>query len=544
MEPEDSSRPLKKVRPSDGSGSEALRKVSRPETPRSREQTSSVNEKTTGKDGRAPHSTPSGRTAMGSSRERDRAVSPRIAVNGNKPHSLPRKPDTSSKHLVPPLLSPLHPAIDDELETINPKKKPVDKDAGSKSQSKLNKSEVIPKKQRPVSQELPALLSPTLPAIVEEELLRVGKIISKGESSQALGQSLEALNNGRKPRPRDMAEEDGKRKSHIVTLKIRKHLRQRIRHLLALPSKSKKERSVSVEDTPPLAKKRPRVSEPNTEAPAPPIATKRPKASEAYAGKAPYTPPNPSASIPQAVSGSSQLQTPGGRVAQTPGAREVPPPSRGGPNKEVLNGRFSAMCRLGKKLKHDRDKEKQKQTNGAATNGGQPERSTGDELRPAMLTMEMILAYMIAFRSQNQAEEMGGGRVDEKNWYTLDAHLGELRGMTRHSPPLLTLAVQLHGILINELLRVYSMQGTAATEPKIDEKNTRKVMRVLKNSFGIWSEADKCRSKLTDERMKTPAMGPWTSPYTAAADALSVMGRVADREHVNWRAEVVSPKDS
>lgn len=236
------------------------------------------------------------------------------------------------------------------------------------------------------------------------------------------------------------------------------------------------------------------------------------------------------------------MQTPGGRVSQTSGVGEGPPSSRGGPGKELLNSRFSNMCRLGKKLKHERDKEKHKQSNGAATNGGQHERTTGDELRPAMLTMEMILAYMIAFRSANQAEELGGSPMNEKNWATLEAHFGELRAMTRRSPPLHTLAVQLHGIMINELLRVYSIQCTISNEPK-PEDNGRKAMRVLKNSFGIWSEADKYRSKLTDERLKTPAMGPWTSAYKAATDALMVMGRLADREHINWRAEVVSPKD-
>lgn len=534
IELEDSARPLKKARPSEGSTSEALRKAPRPETPHNRDH-NPTNDKT--RDGRAAQATPGNRT-----KERDRAASPKITINGNKAHSLPRKPDTSAKQMVPPLLSPLHPAIDDELETISPRKKPSERDLGGKSLSKPTKTEVATKKQRHSLQGLPPLLSPTLPPIVEEELLRVERLLSKGESGQALSQSSENPNSTRKARPKENVEDEGRRK-RIVTFKIRKHLRQRIRSLLALPSKSKKERSLSVEDTPPPPKKRPRQPEVIVEPPTS-TATKRPKTSDAYASKAPYTPPNPSASVSLAASGSSQLQTPGGRVSQTPGAAEGPSSGRGGPGKEVLNGRFATMCRLGKKLKHDRDKEKHKQTNGSTTNGGPHERMMGDELRPALLTMEMILAYMIAFRSQNQVEELCGNRVDEKNWATLDAHFGELRGMTRRSPPLHTLAIQLHGIMINELLRVYSIQGTVNNEPKPEDNNARKVMRVLKNSFGIWTEADKYRSKLTDERLKTPAMGPWTSAYKAAADALTVMGRLADREHTNWRAEVVSPKDT
>lgn len=529
VETEDSPRPLKKVRPSDGMASDVSRKVSRPETPHGREHT---NDKS--RDGRLAHSTPGNRT-----KERDHAASPKVFVNGTKTLSLPRKPDTSSKQMVPPLLSPLHPIIDDELETINPKKKASERDLTVKSLSKSTKSEAISKKPKPSSQGLPPLLSPTLPPIVEEELLRVERLY-KGELSQAPSQSSENQNIARKARPKENVEDEGRRK-RIVTFKIRKHLRQRIRSLLALPSKSKKERSLSVEDTPPPPKKRSRQAEVIVEAPTS-TATKRPKTSDAYASKAPYTPPNPPAATSNAVPGSSQLQTPGGRATQTPGAGEGSSSSRGVPGKEVLNGRFALMCRLGKKLKHDRDKEKHKQSNGATTNGGPLERSTGDELRPAMLTMEMILAYMIAFRSQNQAEELYGNRVDEKNWATLEAHFGELRRMTHRSPPLHTLAVQLHGIMINELLRVYSIQGTV-NDPKPEDNNARKALRILKNSFGIWSEADKYRSKLTDERLKTPAMGPWTSAYKAAGDALTVMGRFADREHINWRAEVVSPKE-
>lgn len=533
MESDDRDRPLKKVRPSESNAPETSRKVTRPETPHGREHNSS-NDKN--RDGRPAQSTPGNRI-----KERDHASSPKTIVNGNKPHSLPRKPDTS-KQMVPPLLSPLHPAIDDELETISPRKKLSEKDSSTKSSSKPTKPEPLAKKQKSSAQGLPPLLSPTLPAIVEEELLRVERLlVSKGESSQAPKEPSENTNSTRKARPKDTVEEEGKKK-RIVTFKIRKPLRQRIRSLLALPSKSKKERSVSVEDTPPPPKKRPRQTEAIIEASAP-AATKRPKTSDAYAAKAPYTPPNPPASVSHAVSGGSQLQTPGGRVSQTPGAGDGPQSSRGAPTKDALNRRFGAMCQLGKKLKHDRDKEKHKQMNGGTNNSGQPDRSTGDELRPAMLTMEMILAYMIAFRSQNQLEELYGGRVNENSWTTLDAHFGELRNMTRRSAPLHTLAVQLHGIMINELLRVYSIQGTVTNDQKPEDNNGRKVMRVLRNSFGIWTEADKYRSKLTDERLKTPAMGPWTSAYKAATDALTVMGRFADREHINWRAEVVSPKD-
>lgn len=477
-------------------------------------------------------------------------MSPKITVNGVKsqPNSLPRKPDTSGKHLVPPLLSPLrHPAIDDELESNSPRKRPKESPSSARPQGrdKAPKSEVTGKKPKSAP-ELPELLSPTLPPMVVEELERLEKVLSKGEPNT----SSEVSKIARKAPSRENAEDESKAKSHIITLKIKKSIRPRVRGLLALPSKNSKERSASMENTPPPAKKRPRASEPlrpaepSIEA-TPVIPTKRTKASEAPATKAPYTPPNPPAPISQVPSVSSQSQTPRERLPPTPSAGEIPPPSRGGPSKDHLQRRYGAMVALGRNLKrerdrerHERQKERHKQPNGA---GSSADRPTADDLRPVMLTMEMILAFFIAFRSFDQASELSRGHVDDKLWLTLELHLKELRGMTHHSLPLYTLATQLSGIFNNEILRVYS---TWSREPKLDEISTKNLFRFLGSQFSTWSEADKLRSKLTDERLKTPVMGPWTSAYKAAADTLAVMSRITEREHVNWRAELVPPKES
>lgn len=512
-----------------------------------------THDRSAGKDGRLGASQPAsgGRAALGSARERERAVSPRITVNGVKsqPSSLPRKPDTSGKHLVPPLLSPLrHPAIDDELEPNSPRKRPKESPSSVRAQGrdKAPKSEVMGKKPKSAAPELPELLSPTLPPMVVEELERLEKMLSKGEPNP----SLETSKIARKAPSRDNVEDENKTKSHIITLKIKKSIRPRVRGLLALPSKNSKERSASMENTPPPAKRRPRASEPlrpaepSIEA-TPTIPTKRTKASEAPTTKAPYTPPNPPAPISQVPSLSSQNQTPRERLPPTPSAGEILPPSRSGLPKDHLQRRYSAMMALGRNLKRERDRERherqierQKQPNGAGAN---VERPTGDDLRPVMLTMEMILAYFIAFRSLDQASELSRTHVDDKLWLSLELHLKELRGMTHHSLPLYTLAMQLSGIFINEILRVYS---TWSREPKLDEASTKNLFRFLGSQFTTWSEADRLRSKLTDERLKTPVMGSWTSVYKAAADTLVVMGRITEREHVNWHAEVIPPRES
>lgn len=413
---------------------------------------------------------------------------------------------------------------------------------------KASRTEPLVKKQKSAALELPSLLSPTLPAVIEDELERIEKVVTKGESSQSSEPTKFLARVGgaptaRKAQVREVVEDESKPKTLIVTLKIKKAIRPRVKGLLALPSKNRKERSVSMDNTPPPAKKRPRAADTSIEA-SPAIPAKRAKVTEVVASKAPYTPPNPPASLSQLASGSSQNHTPKERIAPTPSAGEGPPPSRGGVSKDHLQRRYGAMMALGKNLKRERDKERQvrekerhKQLNGA---GAHREQLSSDDLRPIMLSMEMILAYFIAFRSNNQASELSRTHVDEQLWVSLEAHLKELRAMTYPSLPLFTLAMQLNGILNNEILRVYSIQGPS----KLDETKAGKLMGFLSSQFTIWPEAERLRGKLPDERLKTPVMGTWTSVYKAAADTLAVMGRIAEREHVNWRAEVVPPKES
>ncbi|ROW04129.1 hypothetical protein VSDG_00722 [Cytospora chrysosperma] len=550
LEQEDSARPLKKTKPSEPPLSDQPRRPPRPEPPSNREHARSVS-----KDGRTAGAQPtaSSRTGPSSSKDHHRAVSPRITVNGTKPQaSAPRssshaKTDTSGKHLVPPLLSPLRRLpFDEELETASTKKRPADSYGAGKPTSRAQKPEVPAKKQKSVTPDLPPLLSPTLPPVIEEALARI-KTPIKGEAGQPDSQSSESPASARKARPRaDDVEEETRPKSKIVTMKIKKgSYRKRLQSLLALPSKSSKERSVSVENTPPPAKKRPRPSEAEPE-PAASISAKRPRTAEISASKAPYTPPKPATANSQSAHGSSQMQTPGERVAQTPGAGDAGPPGREGGSqaaKETYKQRWETFSRIGRRLKHKRDGECQ--TNGTGPSaGGQAKRSEIDTNRRAVLTIEMILAYMICFRSGDQRSELSGTPMNVPAWLTLEPHLRELKGMTRHSVPLQALACQLHGTVVNEIVRTYGSLGMQNGEvPKLDREVSKGVFHALRSNSRIWTEANELRSKVLDKNLKTPAMGPWTSPHKAATEALSVLVRFAEREHVNWRAEVVVPNE-
>ncbi|KUI59934.1 hypothetical protein VP1G_07138 [Cytospora mali] len=550
LEPDDSARPLKKTKPSEPALSDQLRRPQRPETPSSKEHARSAS-----KDGRTAGSQPPSGSRAGQSSLKDhhRAVSPKVTVNGTRSqtsaprNSLPPKPDTSGKHLVPPLLSPLRRLpFDEELETASPKKRAADSHGPGRSSNKPPKPEISVKKQKSVTPDLPPLLSPTLPPVIEEALARI-KTPSKNDANQPASQSSESPSSARKTRPRvDDVDEETRPKSKIVTMKIKKgSYRKRLQSLLALPSKSSKERSVSVENTPPPAKKRPRPSEADPD-PSSSISAKRPKTAEISASKAPYTPPKPATANSLSAPGSSQTQTPGDRIAHTPSAGDAGPPGREGGSqaaKETYKHRWETFSRIGRRLKHKRDGECQ--TNGAGpTGGGQPKRADIDTNRRAVLTIEMILAYMICFRSGDQRSELSGTPMNVPAWLTLEPHLRELKGMTRHSVPLQALACQLHGTVINEIVRTYGSLGMQNGEvPKLDREVSKGVFHALRSNSRIWTEANELRNKVTDKNLKMPAMGPWTSPHKAATEALSVLVRFAEREHVNWRAEVVVPNE-
>lgn len=233
-------------------------------------------------------------------------------------------------------------------------------------------------------------------------------------------------------------------------------------------------------------------------------------------------------------------------MAQTPGAGDAGPPGREGGSqaaKETYKQRWDTFSKIGRTLKHKRDE--MCQTNGTGPGaGGPPKRADIDTNRRAILTIEMILAYMICFRSGDQRAELSGTPMNVPAWLTLEPHLRELKGMARHSAPLQALACQLHGTVVSEIVRTYGSLGTQSGDvPKLEREVARGVFHALRSNSRIWAEANELRAKVADKALRTPAMGPWTTPHRAAADALNVLVRFAEREHVNWRAEVIVPNE-
>lgn len=508
-----------------------------------------------GKLGVPSQSTPNGRISASALKESFRGSSPKPTVNGVKSSHLsgsntstPRKSDSSSKHFVPPLLSPLRLALDDEHEPKSPKRKAADATTSGKSQARMQKPEGAPPKKQKSPVKIPPLLSPTLPPIVEEALARRQLTPSKGDSSQVSSQE-NSPGSAKKPRPqaeRPVEKEDVSPPTRIVVLKYRKKLAKRVERLLALQpasqkEKLKKERSMSVEPAAPPAKKRPLAAEVATES----SASKRVRTSDTAAYSKPLAPSTPSKSaiaMSRAASGTSQAQTPGDSTRLTPSAADRPSTSHDG--SDLLSGskaatlrqRHAEFSRLGTKLKHDRDDIVRGRREGAKIDAnGQVQLTAADEKRVVALTLEMVLAYMVAFKSLSQARQTERKPWDPVPWEQLQPHLQELKHRSRPVRALQSLTLQLNAVCLEELCLAYANQ-----EQALGSKAASSFIQASRRRYDAWQAAHDILPAVKDESLRVE-MGPWTSPHEAASAALRTLRRWVERESVEWRAEIVLP---
>ncbi|KAK4178520.1 hypothetical protein QBC36DRAFT_102312, partial [Triangularia setosa] len=446
----------------------------RPEPPRGRDRGPERTQRDRDTKNDSLHPTSNGLAPASADRDRENTASPRstIQVNGSRVRSdsgrsTPRKPEALTKSLLPDLLSPLHPSLEAELEEQRPRRKLADR-APPRSQ-KADGPPPAKKKKPPV---IPELLSPTLPAIVEEALVQSNLTPSKSQSGSQASES--SPSSARKtiiaaplislPPP---SEEKPSRPSRIVTLKLKKANAKRAKDLLSLPSKSakdalKKERSISVEATPPPARKRPRPAD----EPDPPPATIPPskqRPTKAELMKNNHNNPSTPLRVPQANSQPTPLRptstTPlkhsitaaaggGGAEVARPPTRDVPLDSRTIAQIEHHKSLHSEYIRLGSKIKHTRD-------DLTRSVNGNP--SPADEKRLSALHLEMVLTYFLAFYSLNISRTLSGKLGDVQMWDSLLPHFNELRNRAgvKGSRVLRALAAQLHASCVDQIVSAY-----------------------------------------------------------------------------------------
>ncbi|KAI6360120.1 hypothetical protein MCOR25_006828 [Pyricularia grisea] len=463
---------------------------------------------------------------------------PRQSVNGSKEKNgssatiRASKSETSSKQIVPPLLSPLRLSIDDEQEgrgrqSISSKRPP---DVSSQS-----KTTSTPTKQRKWS--LPPLLSPTLPPVIEEELARTSN--QRPANAPSSARKTVKLDN------EEIIEEE-EDDEMIVVLKYKKRNSMRVSRLLALEPASKKEalkkeRSISAEVKSPPSKKRPRVAEPIVEQ----VASKRPRSSLdtilVSKAPAPSTPLKQATAMSRAASSNSQAHTPGGTNGLTPGAGDRPPTSHeGDPAKGVsmssLRRRQSEWTSLGTQLKHKRDGviRSQGSSQNGATSDALNSLSSGNRKQVALLSLEMVLSYMVAFDAMNQARSLDRKAGDFTIWESLLPHLIELKNFTSPYRALDALRMQLHALVSDALLSVYWQHEQVWASGGGKTKAMRNCHRDVTL---YWSKAHDTLANLHDATLRAD-LGPWSRPQAAAAAALRVLRRFAEKDGISWRAEL------
>ncbi|KAK4190262.1 hypothetical protein QBC35DRAFT_86871 [Podospora australis] len=552
VDPESSLPPQKRLKNDTVTSSKTEQsRQSKPEPSRGRERT---NERTQreAKDNTL-HPSTNGLGSLISDRDRENTASPRstIQVNGSRVRSDSgtSTPRAITKSTLPELLSPLHPSIfEGELEQ-RPRKKLADK-APPRSQ----KADAPPPTKKRKTTIIPELLSPTLPAIVEEALAK-----HTPSRSQASSQASDSPSSARKTITvassvpslslTPAVEDKPIRPSRIVTIKLKKAMAKRAKELLSLPSKSakdalRKERSISVDSTPPPppARKRPRAVEDALEATPPAaVVSKRGRlaAADTIAAKpaGPATPLKHAAvTMSRVTSNQSQGNTPGNTTGLTPGNTERPPTRSAEvvldpatrAQIELSKERQSEFTTLGTKLKHMRDALVKKETPNPP--------SSSDERRICALHLEMVLAYMVAFQQLNHGLVLRGRPGDVQCWESLLPHFSELKHRVRQHRVLRALAAQLHAVCLEQIVNTFF-----TLDQRMVAETFARYSAIAKRRPQAWMEANANLAAVDDNKMKASSMGGGTGVDEAVGLALGIMRRWADRERVPWTSEIAGP---
>ncbi|KAL0940988.1 uncharacterized protein CTRU02_203751 [Colletotrichum truncatum] len=540
-------RPQKRARPEASTPADDRSRTPRDDTPKRKELHHSQ-DRTPQKDSKSAASSSSltnGRSALKAALGPNTSKSPVSrargdSINGNRPNlSSSRSKADSSRTAVPPLLSPLHLPNDSDSHPRD-KKKRDDVGEHNRPHKPLKPEPPPPPKRHRSPVRLPALLSPTLPPMIEEELARIKKTPTKGSGSSQKLQPPDSPTSSKRlhvvPKEEDEDRKDFKDKvkekprRFMVTLKYSRKISKTVQRLLALPPKKdtiKKERSVSIEPpAPPQARKRPMGSSDNV---GDSIAVKRPRTSDITSSSklvAPSTPSKAATSMSR-VASSNSVNTPGDGSSLTPAAPPSAdrdrPQTRGdmrepyNPAKiQALRERYARFSKLGTKLKHERDLLLDRKTDSDGKLG-------------IILGLETALAFMVGFRAVVDARSIESKAQDPKQWGSILPMLNIMRPELRRCGPLEALFWQIQGVIHEELIKCYwSIDPTPHAVAIVGHERGR---------ANAWKSAADFVERIEDGAMRTN-MGPWTSVEEAVSSALRIMRRWAQQEHVSWRAEV------
>jgi hypothetical protein len=367
--------------------------------------------------------------------------------------------------------------------------------------------------------DIPPLLSPTLPPILEAELARRKKTSKAVDSKSPVG--------SKKARPAKDEDEEPPKKRLIVTLKYNKRVAKRVQRLLALPPR--KERSTSIDSQPTQpSRKRPLPNSGGTITvdASDSIASKRPRQAEHAASKtvAPSTPLRPSISV------SHHVNTPGEVIFEPPSQKvllaNVPP------NIEALKQRYQRYIVLGTNLKHTRDDVVK---NFPPTNGV---RLMPDmELKLSTVTgIEAILSYMVGFNALSEARYLERKPKDHALWKSLLPLLSELQLSVReHIFPKAILSIlqeRVHQEILACLLAGDFRNQILLQDLHRAGKEHDKVKRLLPVLFRQVEDANED----AETPLQLPVIYSGEPAEQAVSKTLMAIKSWATRERVDWAA--------
>ncbi|KAI5864211.1 hypothetical protein GGS23DRAFT_487635 [Durotheca rogersii] len=556
----DSDRDLKPVKRPKVENATAISTSSRPpkENSAQKQERLPPTEKKQSKDSRPATNIPNGKPPLNSTGSKGVPPKPDTQVNGSQKHNASKDkvqrraestPNSKSGAPVPPLLSPINMSalIDPESKASrpSPKKKLIDPNS-LKAPLKRSRDDREPS-PAPKKRKIPPLLSPTLPAIVLEELARSNKLTPLKDSSQRSSQVSESPKSQKKA-PKSSKREDtihvdsnkGQRESFMVTLKYKKRNAKTVERLLALPPGGRKkndllkrddraarDRSISLE--PGTARKRPIPAVDISEA------SKRPKTSESLR---PSTPPRQSSAMTRVASNSSQAGTPGAVNGLTPAAQA---PERRRPPVDLeklqkLQSRAADFIQLATKLKHERDGVLKLPAEGISDRDRQVAIAAG---------VQCLVSFLLGFKLQSDASDLERRPHSTRAFRELLALFRVTRADCARHNPLTALILRLQGVCLVHIGRImwsYPNDPEVAKDILANSKEQQETWRLADNArrvMGVYDGSPKSDDGGTIGKL-IDRLGPWTMPEETAPVTLEVLRKLM-QGHSSWKpAEALS----
>lgn len=361
-----------------------------------------------------------------------------------------------------------------------------------------------------------------------------------------------------------------------MKLRYKKKNLKRVQRLLALqptpmkgpPKRAERSLSLEVASPPAVTKKRPLLADSSASGDGGAASFKHPRnmADKSIAAARPSA--TPTTPLPKATpmvrvtSNNSQVLTPSETASYTPRSNERPPTGQGdgsgtgsgsgplatgGLSVSDCRHRYDVYLKTGTKLKHGRDAiVKNRLANGTgkadgtpgSTSAGAGAGAAAPNLLPserklvAALSLEMVMSYMIAFKSLNQGRYLERKGGDVTVWERLMPHLAELRSHARHFRPMEGLALQLRAICFEQMLAAF--MGHDA------QQVATRLQKATKARMDAWVDAAGAVDAVGEEAMKV-VVGPWLGVEDTVRVMLPVLRRWCDKENVAWEQELQLP---